>query len=142
MLRHSTRRGQALLWVVILLPVFLALTGLVFDGGLLWQQYMRARWAASAAAVAAASEIDPAVFAQSGRLVLRPGALNVAANYAARNDPELHVTGVAILYGRYIRVQAYTDVQPVFLSIFGVGPQRLPVRAVERPAWGIAREGQ
>jgi len=95
MLRRKHSRGQALLWVVVLLPVFLALTGLVFDGGLLWQQYLRARWAASAAAVAAASEIDPGVFAQSGRLVLRPGALNVAANYAARNDPELHAIGRA-----------------------------------------------
>ena len=38
--------GQVLAWTVILLPLLLALVGLVFDGGLLWVQFRRARWAA------------------------------------------------------------------------------------------------
>lgn len=135
-------RGQVLLWTVILLPVFLVLTGLVFDGGLLWQQYTRARWAASAAAVAAASEIDPGVFAQTGRMGLRPGALQVAANYAARNDPELRVTLVYIVDNRYVGVQGWTEARTVFLSVFGFQGYRVNVRAMERPAWGLSAEGQ
>jgi len=135
-------RGQVLLWTVILLPVFLVLTGLVFDGGLLWQQYTRARWAASAAAVAAASEIDPAVFANSGQLVLRPGALNVASTYATRNDPDLRITSVYIVDSRYVGVQGWTQAETVFLGLFGIQGFRLNVRAVERPAWGISAEGQ
>ncbi|HOS75929.1 MAG TPA: TadE/TadG family type IV pilus assembly protein [Verrucomicrobiota bacterium] len=134
-------RGQVLVWTVVLLPVFLVLTGLVFDGGVLWQQYTRARWAASAAAVAAASEIDPNVFANSGRMVLRPGALNVAANYAARNDPDLHITSVYIIEGK-VGVQGWTEAKTVFLSLFGIQGYRLNVRAVERPAWGVSAEGQ
>jgi len=141
MMLRQRLRGQVLLWTVILLPVFLALTGLVFDGGLLWQQYTRARWAASAAAVAAASEIDPEVFANSGRMVLRPGALNVAATYATRNDPDLRITSVYISGGN-VGVQGWTEAETVFLALFGIQGFRLNVRAVERPAWGVSAEGQ
>lgn len=138
----TRRRGQVLVWVVVLLPLFLALTGLVFDGGLLWQQYLRARWAASAAAVAAASEIDPQVFAQTGRMLLRPEATELAAIYARRNDPALHVTNVAILYNRYVVVRGWVLAQPVFLSIVGVQGFRIDVQAVEQPAWGASQRLQ
>ncbi len=137
--------GQALLWVAILLPLFLALVGLVFDGGLLWQQYMRARWAISAAGVAAASEIDPDVLARSGQLVLKPEALQTAASYARRNDPALRVTSVSIVtrQGRqYIRTRGWTQAETVFLQIFGVSSFRINVEATERPAWGIDGENQ
>ena len=43
-------QGQAAVWLVILLPVLLALVGLVFDGGMLYAQYRRGRWAADGAA--------------------------------------------------------------------------------------------
>jgi Flp pilus assembly protein TadG len=138
--------GQALLWVAILLPLFLVLVGLVFDGGLLWQQYMRARWAISAAGVAAASEIEPDVLARTGQLVLKqPDALHTAARYARRNDPELRVTSVTIVtrQGRqYIRTRGWTQAETVFLQIFGVSGFQINVEATERPAWGIDSENQ
>ncbi len=140
MLRRQHRRGQVLLWTVIMLPVLLALIGLVFDGGLLWQQYQRARLASSAAAVAAASEIDPGVLARTGQVVLRPSALEVASAYARRNDPVLHITQVYLVNNTYIGVRGWTQAETVFLSIFGVEGFRLNVSAVERPAWGAASE--
>ncbi len=142
--RQNRRReqGQALLWIAILLPLFIALVGLVLDGGYLWQQYVRARWAVSSAAVAAASEIDPQTFTGSGRMILKPEARAVASDYATRNDPQLHVTDVHIQDNRYIVVQGWSEAQTVFLSIFGVNGFRLNVRAIERPAWGVGQEGQ
>jgi Flp pilus assembly protein TadG len=145
MLTHRKQRGQALIWVAILLPLFLALVGLVFDGGLLWQQYLRARWAVSAAGVAAASEIDPDTLAQSGRIVLKAAALNTASRYAHRNDPALRITNVRIVTQNgqpYIATRGWTYADPVFLKLFGVSGFRINVQAVERPAWGVNSEGQ
>ncbi len=145
MLKRHKQRGQALIWVAILLPLFLVLVGLVFDGGLLWQQYMRARWAVSSAGVAAASEIDPGTVAQSGQIVLKSEALNTASRYAHRNDPALRITSVRILTqnGRqYIETRGWTYADTVFLKLFGVSGFRINVQAVERPAWGVDSEGQ
>ena len=145
MLRRRKERGQALIWVAILLPLFLALVGLVFDGGLLWQQYMRARWAVSAAGVAAASEIDPGTLAQSGQMVLKPEALNTASRYAHFNDPDLRIASVRILTRngqQYIETRGWTYADTVFLKMFGVSGFRVNVQAVERPAWGVNSEGQ
>ena len=60
------QRGQVLVWIVFMLPVLLALIGLVFDGGMMWNQFRRARWVADGAAVAAASEIDPITYRDRG----------------------------------------------------------------------------
>ena len=142
--RTRNERGQVLAWTAILLPVLLVLVGLVFDGGLLWVQYRRARWAADGAAVAAASEINPALYAQSGQVKLDPAkAPGTAAYYGQSNDPNLHL-GRVYLHptDNTVQVQGWVEVQPVFLGLFGVGPLRLNVTGRERPAWGIGRPGQ
>lgn len=142
MLVHS--RGQALVWTAVLLPVLLALVGLVFDGGLLWAQYRRARWAADGAAVAAASEIDPTLYAESGQVRLDPAkALGTAVWYAQSNNPNLHIGSIHLHPAdNMIRVQGWVEVKPVFLSLFGIGSLRLNVTGQERSAWGIEQRGQ
>ncbi len=134
-------KGQVLVWVVILLPLLIALTGLVFDGGLLWAQYRRARWAADGAAVAAASDIDRALYRDQGQVRLTEQALYTAMYYARENDPDLHVNTVHVL-DNVIYVQAQVHVEPIFLGLFGVDGFALNVRGRERPAWGIAQEGE
>ena len=141
----NQEQGQALAWVAILLPLFLALIGLVFDGGLLWQQYLRARWAVSAAGVAAASEIDPQILAHSGRLLLQPSALETASRYAQHNDPALRLSSVQIVSQgeeQYIITRGWTYAETVFLKMFGVQGFRVTVQAMERPAWGVTGAGQ
>jgi hypothetical protein len=138
----NDERGQVLAWTVILLPLLLALVGLVFDGGLLWVQFRQARWAADGAAVAAASEIDVAAFAREGQVVLHPEAPAVAGWYAQQNDPHLHITRVYVDDDNVVRVRGWVNVEPVFLSLFGVDGMKLNVRGQERPAWGISQEGQ
>lgn len=141
MRRNENESGQVLLWVVILLPLLLALTGLVFDGGLLWAQYRRARWAADGAAVAAASEIAAGQFQTGGQVVLSSNAVAAAQWYAQQNDPHLNITSVYV-QGNVIYVQGWVEAPTVFLSMFGVPAVRLNVRGYERPAWGVFREGR
>jgi len=134
--------GQVLVWTLVLLPLLLVLVGLVFDGGVLWSQYRRGRWAADGAAVAAASEIDPALYASTGQTKLDPNrAVATARRYALDNNPALSLTSVTVS-GNRVQVAGTLTVRPVFLGLFGVGPLELAVRGEERPAWGISREGQ
>jgi uncharacterized membrane protein len=135
-------RGQVLVWTAVLLPLMLVLVGLVFDGGLLWVQYRQARWAADGAAVAAASEIDPAWYADTGQVKLKPGtAAGAAVHFAQLNNPNLHVQSIYVQAGA-VRVQGWAEVRPVFLGMFGVGPLQIQVTGRERPAWGIDGRGQ
>jgi len=138
---RNDERGQVLAWTVILLPLLLALVGLVFDGGLMWVQYRRARWSADGAAVAAASYIDPALFAQEGKVELHEDAPTVARWYGQRNDPNLHISNVYVR-DNVVYVNGRVVIEPVFLSMFGASEMILHVRGEERPAWGITQEGQ
>src|SRR5512143_3536145 len=127
-------RGQVLAWTALLLPVLLVLVGLVFDGGLMWAQYRRARWAADGAAVAAASEINPVLYAQSGQVKLDPAkAIGTVVYYGQGNNPNLHL-GAIYLQNNTVRVQGWVEFKPVFLGLFGVGSLRLNVTGSERPA--------
>ncbi len=134
-------RGQVLVWVAVLLPLLIALTGLVFDGGLLWTQYRRARWAADGAAVAAASDIDQVLYRDQGQVRLTEQALYTAVYYAHENDPGLYINTVYVL-NNVIYVQGQVQVEPIFLGLFGVDGLTLNVRGQERPAWGITQEGE
>ncbi len=134
--------GQVAVWLIVLLPVLLGLVGLVFDGGMMYAQYRRGRWAADGAAVAAANAIDPVLYANTGRVKLDSGlAYSTARRYALSNDPALNLSSVA-LDNNTVRVRGTLRIQPSFLSLFGVGPVTLNISGQERPAWGIARQGQ
>ena len=140
--QNDRETGQVLVWTVLLLPLLLALVGLVLDGCLLFVQWRRARWAADGAAVAAASEINPALYAQSGQVKLDLGAAqSTAERFARLKAADLHVTGVEF-QGNVVRVRGWVEVRPAFLGLLGAGPLRLSVTGEERPAWGIARLGQ
>ncbi len=139
---HPSERGQVLVWTAVLLPLLLALVGLVFDGGLLWAQHRRARWAADGAAVAAASEIDQALFAQTGQVRLNVGqAAATAQRFAWFNNSHLRI-GSVYVQGNVVVVQGWIEVEPVFLQLIGVGSVQLNVTGRERPAWGIAQQGE
>lgn len=139
---YAAEAGQVAVWLVILLPVLLALVGLVFDGGMLYAQYRRGRWAADGAAVAAANSIDPALYANTGQVKLDSGlAYGAARKYALANDPALNLHSVAIA-GNTVQVRGTLTIRPSFLSLFGVGPVTLNISGEERPAWGITQAGQ
>jgi uncharacterized membrane protein len=137
----SRETGQVLVWTAVLLPLLIALAGLVFDGGLMFVQHRRARWAMDGAAVAAASEIDAARFAQFGQVKLTTESVAAARRFAQLNNPSLRV-GHVYVQGNTVVVQGTVSVRPVFLGLIGVGEVQLAVTGRERPAWGIARQGE
>ena len=116
--------------------------GVVFDGRMLYAQYRRGRWAADGAAVAAANSIDPVLYAHTGQVKLDSGLVfGTARKYAQDNDPALTLSGVSVV-NNTVQVRGMLTIKPAFLSLFGVGPVTLNISGQERPAWGIAREGQ
>jgi len=117
------------------------MVGLVFDGGMMWNQVRRAQWAVDGAAVAAASEIDPYVYRDTGRVTLTHDAYSTAVYYARLNDANLHVTSVYI-QEQVVYVRAWVKIDTYFLGIFGVNGLRVNVRGRERPAWGISEREQ
>ena len=136
---RDRERGQVLVWTLVLLPLLLALLGLVFDGGLLWVHFRKARWAADGAAVAAASEMDALEFRKTGKVVLGEEALTTAEHYARMNDEQLHITGVQVI-DNVVYVRGWVTVEPVFLKVVGVGDVTFQIRGEERPAWGASVE--
>ncbi len=140
---QNGERGQVLVWAVILLPLLLALVGLVFDGGMLWVQYRKARWAINGAAVSAATLVDVPHYIETGQVVLGENALDIADYYARRNYPALHVRDVYVdNVDNVVYVEGWFRTRTTFLSMFGVSGFRVNVRGKERPAWGISEEGQ
>lgn len=140
-MKEKKEQGQVLAWVVVLLPLLLALVGLVFDGGLLWVQFRKAQWAVDSAAVAAASDIDRQLFGEHGQVVLTENAMNTAVYYAAQNYAGLHVDSVYVLHNT-IYVRGWFQTRPAFLGLFGVSGFRVHVLGKERPAWGISHAGE
>ena len=138
---QQSQRGQILVWIVFMLPALLAMVGLVFDGGMMWNQVRRAQWSVDGAAMAAASEIDPRVYRDTSRVALGHDAYHVASYYARLNDPNLHVTSVYI-QDNVVYVRAWVKVDTYFLAIFGVSGAKVNVRGRERPAWGISEREQ
>ncbi len=139
--KSRQERGQILVWIVFMLPAMLAMVGLVFDGGMMWNQFRRAQWSADGAAVAAASEIDAGVYRDTGRVMLGDDAYPIAVHYARQNDAALHVTAVYI-QDNVVHVKGWVQIDTYFLGIFGVSGTRVSVHGRERPAWGISEREQ
>ena len=124
-----------------MMPVLLVLIGLVFDGGLMWNQQRRARWAADGAAVAAASEIDAIAYASTGQVKLTGDAINTASRYAQLNYPGMYISRVFV-HDEYVYVDGRVEIELYFLGMMGIENPVIRVVGRERPGWGISEEGQ
>lgn len=134
--RIGARRGQALLWVALLLPVFLSVVGLALDGGIVFAARRQAQNAADAAARAGAQEIDIARYRDTGEVVLDDGwARYEARRYAAGlGSPDASI-GIA---GNQVFVTVRREVPLSFLRLVGVASVRIEASAVAAPVYGIA----
>ncbi len=80
------QRGQSVLYTVLLLPTLILVFALAVDVGSLEMQKLRLRWAVDLATVGAATAVDGAAYARTGRLRLDPEAATaVARGYLYRN---------------------------------------------------------
>ena len=149
LLKHAARRvrrqeeGQVLVWFLILVPLIVALIGLVVDGGLMYRWHRRAQIAADVAAQAAGHEIDVTLFEATNQVVLRSSAWSVAQEYASANyaGRTIRVQSVSVA-GNHIRVVCRAEVPTIFLRMAGIKRGTTTVRAQAYPAYGLNVEGQ
>jgi uncharacterized membrane protein len=142
--RHIIRdeRGQYAVWFLLMIPLVLALIGLVVDGGNMYRWYRRAQIAADTAAQAAAHEVDAAHFAATNEVVLEPDAMEVAQYYATRNSGgRVYITQISVSNGM-VRVVGQAHVPTIFMRAVGVENMPVGIVAYARPAFGMNVEGQ
>jgi len=86
-----SRRGQSVLYAVLLMPILILVFALAVDIGSLQLQKLRLRYAVDLATVTAATDVDPGVYSRTGRLQLDADAATATARqYLLRN-----LTGLA-----------------------------------------------
>ncbi|MEM9133658.1 MAG: pilus assembly protein TadG-related protein [Actinomycetota bacterium] len=127
-------RGGTLPFLVILLPAFVGLAGLVHDGGNLFAARRHALDMASAAARAGANDLDEASI-YAGDPELAPSAEITAALFANRQGA---TSATAEAHGTdLIEVTVTVDVDLLLLDAFGLGRQTVTAMADAR-----VREGR
>jgi len=85
-----SRRGQSVLYAVLLMPTLILVFALAVDLGTLQLQKIRLRYAVDMAAVTAATDVDTGTYSRTGRLQLdATAAVATAREYLLRNLSEL-----------------------------------------------------
>lgn len=138
-LRHES--GQALIWVAVMLPLFLAIVGLSIDAGIVFDARRELQNVADSAARAGAMQIDQAVYRQSGgvTVVLDPAAARAAAGqYVTSQGPGFAAT--IDVGSTDVVVQVSRDVPTGFLRLVGIGTVRITATAPAAPRYGIQGE--
>jgi hypothetical protein len=146
MLRRGQQAYSTLWWVGFLTFCLVPLAAL--SVGLGRYSYARAavQKAADAAALAAAREVDLALYRDTGQIELMPSAGPVGGSYAAMNSGYLaargiypQVTGIAVDQGRRtVRVGMAADASSLFPAVLG----RVVVRAEGEAEVGMRRAPQ
>lgn len=135
----SSQRGQAIVWVAVMLPLFLAVVGLAIDAGIVFAARRELQNAADAAARAGAMQVDEQTYrASSGATVVldQLAARGVAAEYAAQQG--VRVAAIAVEPQRVV-VEVSRDVPTSFLRLVGVATVRVTATAPAEVRYGIDR---
>jgi uncharacterized membrane protein len=140
--RHSPtdqEAGQVMVLVMVLSLAFLAILGLVADGGLMFAARRDLQVTADAAARAGAAQLDEAVYrASDGHTVQLDPAQAAAA--ARQHLQAAGFTGQAEVSAdtAAVTVVVVQPTRPPVLGTFGVGAVRMQARALARPRTGIS----
>lgn len=136
MTERQGERGQALVWVVVFMPVFLAIIGLALDAGVVYDREQGLLRLARSAARMGAEQIDVAAYrAGSGEPVLDPAAARVAAlAYVARQATDVSANVMA--NQQTVVVHVSQDVPLDFLRIVHLDTAPIAATGVARIATG------
>ncbi len=125
-LGRSGERGQALVLVVVMLPLFLSLVGLAIDGGVVLNERRLLQNVADGAARAGAMQLDEGAYRQSSgtAVVLDTGAARAAAvEYLLSRASDVEASVVADP-GRVV-VRVSREVPLSFLRLVGIRTTRI-----------------
>ena len=136
MTRRRGERGQALVWVVVFMPVFLAVIGLALDAGVVFEREQGLLRLARSAARMGAEHIDVAAYrAGDGEPVLDPAAARAAA-LAYIADQETGVSASVRADRQIVVVRVSQDVPLDFLRIVHLDAAPIAATGVARFATG------
>ncbi len=140
---HRDDRGEYLLQFVLIFPLLIVMTGLVIDGGYMYQQYRLAETTVEAAAQAASHAIDVQHFRETDEVILdRSLAPAVASQFVNLNKGKnLKQVQIAVA-PRLITVQGTAVIPTIFFRIFGINSLTVNVVGRGYPSYGINVEGQ
>ena len=132
------QRGQAIVWVVVMLPLFLSVIGLAIDGGMVFNTRRALQNVADAAARAGAMQIDQQVYREtSGATVVldTASAREVAGAYLVEQGLELSAAITA--EPRRVVVQVSREVPTSFLRLLGLRTVQISATARAEVRHGI-----
>lgn len=136
MTRVGRQRGQAIVWVAVMLPFFLAIIGLASDGGLVFEQRRELQALADAAARAGANQLDQTAYRASGLTILNPtSARQASESYLIAQAPTL--TGSVAANQQRVIVHVQREVPTGFLRIVRITSVTIGATAVAEVRHGI-----
>ncbi len=124
--RLCHQRGQAVIWVAVFMPFFLAIVGLALDGGLVLDQEQGLQRLARTAARVGAEQVDrQSYYASQGTTLTLdvPAAERAALGYLSTEAPGINAQVAAA--GRDVQVRVERDVPLAFLRIIRLESVRL-----------------
>ncbi len=142
-LKRRGEIGQIAVMLVVLLPVLLALAGLVVDGGIMFVNYRLGRVTVDSAALVAATMLDERVFEDSNEVRLKnEAAYEIAMHYAAVNGQgRVAITGVNVSENM-VTVYGSVVSPTIFMRIFNVDHVTFNLLAEAELKYGITEENQ
>ena len=146
MLRIARSEAQAILWLTLLAPVFVAIAGLAIDGGVLLTSHRQLQSFADGAARAGATrldtrrlrssggadvQLDPTLAAEAARVYLRDALVDTRVAWQAPPDSQVEVSS------RRVHVVIRAHVQTAFLRIVRVDEAPVEASAFADVQFGI-----
>lgn len=132
--------GQAIVWVAVMLPFFLAVVGVSLDGGLVFGTRRELQNVADAAARAGAMQVDERAYRDSlgQQVVLDPDtAYSASVDYLALQPGR--VTRSVHAGRQSVQVDVARDVPTGFLRLVGIETARVSATAIAEVRHGIER---
>lgn len=145
--RRRAESGQIAVMLVILLPVLLALAGLVVDGGNMFIHYRLGQSIVDDAAYAAATALDEvALVSVANEVTLDPAeACGRASDYAAENSTRNGnvLGGISCsVSGANVTISGQVTSPTIFMRILGINQTTFSLTANAELKYGITEEGQ
>lgn len=130
-------RGQVVVWVIVMLPLFLSIIGLAADGGMVFAQREQIQALADGAARMGAEQLDARAYYTSGAAALDPAAAQQAAlTYLGQQSPG--ITAEVAADQQTVIVRTERDVPLAFLRIIHLDSAHIHAVATAQLRHGIA----
>ena len=139
-LRAGRTRAQAMVFMTMMLPLFLAVVGLALDGGYLFAERATLQAIADASARAGAVHVDTARMYREGTgiVVLNPGDAIAAAQAYAQYQGLAPEDVQAQADDQVVSVQVSRTVPTVFMRIVNIDSLEIHAAATAHARYGIA----